>query len=78
MSPLHRITTSTAGSPFRCGYGWMIRNVPGKRLFFHVGYYRSFGTECRRYVDRDLAICRGNGRLSGVSEFTRSAGQPGG
>ena len=39
------------------GYGWFIKKRPqGKHLFFHAGFYRSFGTEYRRYVDEDIVV----------------------
>jgi CubicO group peptidase (beta-lactamase class C family) len=45
-----------AGDRFGYGYGWLVAKAGGPKLQFHNGYYRSFGTEFRRYPDEELAI----------------------
>lgn len=45
-----------AGDRFAYGYGWMVEKDGPAKLQFHTGYYRSFGTEFRRYPDEELAI----------------------
>ncbi len=45
-----------AGDRFAYGYGWMVEKGASTKLQFHTGYYRSFGTEFRRYTSEDLAI----------------------
>jgi CubicO group peptidase (beta-lactamase class C family) len=48
--------TKTDGS-FDYAYGWHAgKSAAGQHLVFHAGYYKSFGTEYRRYLDDDLAV----------------------
>jgi hypothetical protein len=37
-------------------YGWFAKRSSGKTFFYHPGFYKSFGTEYRRYPGDQLAI----------------------
>jgi len=51
FTPFAQVEESTS-----YGYGWFIKTHTLQRLYFHPGFYRSFGAEYRRYPDNDLAV----------------------
>jgi CubicO group peptidase (beta-lactamase class C family) len=58
-----------ADGPLRYGYGWFVRDsAQGKKLCFHPGYYRSFGTEYRRYLAEGITtvVASNQGFLGGT------------
>jgi CubicO group peptidase (beta-lactamase class C family) len=57
--------------PLRYGYGWFVRvSAQGKKLCYHPGFYRSFGTEYRRYIDDDITtiVASNQGYLGGTGQ----------